>query len=112
MLSLIDSDPLVYGCGFAAQKNWRHVSIDGTYLESFHTKKGLNQFLKEHSLPEEEVTITEEQTYEPLSHCLHNLKKQIESILENTKATAYKLFLSGDTNFRNQIATIKPYKGN
>jgi len=49
---------------------------------------------------------------EPVSHALYNTKKQIKDILSATEADDYTVYLTGSTNFRIDIATIKPYKGN
>jgi 5'-3' exonuclease len=49
---------------------------------------------------------------EPLSHILHNVNSMIKTILEQTGANEYQLFLGGENNFRHDIATLKIYKGN
>lgn len=49
---------------------------------------------------------------EPVENCLHSVKLMINSILEKTESTSYSCFLTGEGNFREKIATIKPYKGN
>ncbi len=40
------------------------------------------------------------------------INDRIESIIENSEATSWEGFLTGKGNFRDEIATIKPYKGN
>lgn len=37
--------------------------------------------------------------------------KRITEIIETTGALAYEVYLTGPGNFRNELATIKPYKG-
>ncbi len=49
---------------------------------------------------------------EPIENCLHSVKLMINSIVEATQADSYSCFLTGQGNFRETIATIKPYKGN
>lgn len=51
---------------------------------------------------------------EPLAHSLANVKSTVEGILSEFPATKdqAKLFMSGSTNFRFDVATILPYKGN
>lgn len=50
---------------------------------------------------------------EPTSFAIHNLDVQIDKIRAKfAKAPTFKLYLSGKYNFREQLATIKPYKGN
>jgi 5'-3' exonuclease len=48
--------------------------------------------------------------HEPLSYCLQNVKKKIESILEATGCDSYRIFLTGPNNFRLEIAP--DYKAN
>lgn len=40
------------------------------------------------------------------------LDARIQNIVEAAGADSYQLYLSGKNNFRNSVATIKPYKGN
>lgn len=43
---------------------------------------------------------------------LDAVNKRVESIVEACKADTYNVLLTGKNNFRKEIATIKPYKGN
>lgn len=49
---------------------------------------------------------------EPVSYCLNSVKMFINSVIHDTGATHYKGFLTGKGNFRVDVATIAPYKGN
>lgn len=49
---------------------------------------------------------------EPLSHAFYNVDTTIHSILKATNSDDYTLYLTGKDNFRDKIATIRPYKGN
>ena len=40
------------------------------------------------------------------------INQQIENIVKSSGASEYDLFLTGSGNFREQLATIRPYKGN
>lgn len=48
----------------------------------------------------------------PESHALHNLKNIVDKMLDVVRPEAYVFYLSGDKNYRYDIATIRPYKGN
>jgi 5'-3' exonuclease len=51
--------------------------------------------------------------HEPTSHALQNVKTTITNILAHfPDRKDQKLYLSGSTNFREQLATIKDYKAN
>lgn len=49
---------------------------------------------------------------DPIEKCLHSCKVQIETILERLDTERYKLFLTGEGNFRFEVAKSHPYKGN
>src|SRR4030042_1357047 len=49
---------------------------------------------------------------EPLENCLHSVKLMINNCLEKTGATEYTCFFTGKGNYREAVATLKPYKGN
>lgn len=50
---------------------------------------------------------------EPLAYVLTTVKEAIQKILDKfPERKDHKLFISGKGNFREAIATIKPYKGN
>lgn len=49
---------------------------------------------------------------EPLENCLHSVKLMIQKILTATGSDEYEVFLTGEGNYRDKVATIKPYKGN
>lgn len=48
----------------------------------------------------------------PISHALSNARELIHKILLRTGADEYQIYLTGKGNYREEIATIKPYKGN
>lgn len=50
---------------------------------------------------------------EPIINSLSNIKNTIHAILNQfPERPEYRLYLSGSGNFREQVATIQPYKGN
>lgn len=50
---------------------------------------------------------------EPLSYALQNCKRSIEAVVDAfDRGLEIQLYLTGSGNFREQIATIQPYKGN
>lgn len=50
---------------------------------------------------------------EPLSYALQNCKRSIEAIVDRfDRGLEIQLYLTGSGNFREQVATIQPYKGN
>lgn len=49
---------------------------------------------------------------DPIEFACHSAKKLIQSIVEETDADEYVGYLSGKENFRDDVATLQPYKGN
>jgi len=116
MRALIDGDVIRYSVGFASQKNIHSVFIKGEeengIAASFEKKKDLNEWLKENGLEKDDVMIETRVEAEPVENCLHSVKLFIGSILDRVEADGYVIYLTGDGNFRDEIATIQPYKGN
>lgn len=100
-LALIDYDIVVYSAGFQSQQSV--VSCKG--VEYKNKTQALKDGCKEEDL---EVKVYAG----PLSHALSNAKKLVQKIVDSVGASDYVGFLTGAGNFREEIATIKPYKGN
>lgn len=49
---------------------------------------------------------------DPVAFVLDAVNKRVKSIVEACKADTYSVLLTGSGNYRKEIATIKPYKGN
>lgn len=49
---------------------------------------------------------------DPIEYCLHSVKLLLQSIIKESGADSYRLFLTGPGNFREKVAVTKPYKGN
>lgn len=101
----IDGDVVVYAAGFAAQKTWYIVDD-----KSFDKKATAKEYCEKYSIDAEEIISTVEA--EPLEFCLSTVKRMLKHIIEGAAATTYDVVLTGEDNFRNDIATIQPYKGN
>ena len=56
--------------------------------------------------------ITTTVVAEPLSHALRLVKNMLLRAHEASGAATSRVFLSGPTNYRTALATIRPYKGN
>lgn len=88
-IALIDADVLMYRSGFAVEsKVITQDEIDGEVWES--------------------VSIEAE----PVENAIAICRDTLEYILMELATDDYELYLTGDTNFRKEIATVKKYKGN
>lgn len=120
MKLLIDGDILVFRCGFAAERaKWFLRVKDGETLEFDYKKEALNHLdivlPGKYSRQEgEDYHLWSERFVEPVEHALHNVNVTISKILEGLDASEWdvSVYLSGENNFRYEVAKTKPYKGN
>ena len=92
---LLDCDILVYRCGFAA---------DSQVKRDIEEQSG-------GTLSEDEVKQELEKT-DYLNFALGNVKSVMHDVLDAFCTKEYRAYLTGSGNFREQLATILPYKGN
>ena len=95
-----DGDLLIYRAGFAAEKMQYYVG------ETMYERKA--------DIPKDvdPESIERERVLEPVENALYNAKSMISNTCEALASDDITIYLSGPTNFRLGIATIRPYKGN
>lgn len=120
---IIDADPIVYRSGFAAESVTYQAVIDGpngVYTHHFVPEEGETAWARMKLYQEDneghEVVYYEKLiNVEPVSHALMIVRQTLESI---QKEVGFKgkdelhILLSGPGNYREKIATYRPYKGN
>ena len=132
---MIDADPLVYRVGFSLEQvvhhiNWVDVdpdnpedpNMDTPFTAFFFSAARRDQFIDLRNLHEDEVEkiveripVSEERVvYGRVKQSLYDIEKNVADYLatHNQEIEEFCLFLTGGNNFRDEIATIKPYKGN
>lgn len=113
MLVLIDGDILVYRCGFAAQKTYYNVVDELEIIPParFNFKADADEYVEAMGI---DLKIIPDLVVEPLENALQNTKTVMEAILNHWqgKGVDYRLWISGDANYRTEIAKTLPYKGN
>lgn len=120
---IIDADPIVYRSGFAAESitySTVFESEDSQFHMHFTPSDGETAYQKLKNFSEanpnlEMVDSEKLVNVEPVSHALMIVKQTIESILKENNfkdKDQYHLLLSGPGNYREKIATYRPYKGN
>lgn len=119
MIVHFDGDLIVYRAGFAAEKmHYYLVQKDEVYdddvAKHFQYKKDMEAYVEELGLEEGTYTIEKGREVEPLKNALYNVRSLVDKTLEDLEANKadLRMYLSGPTNFRNGVATIKVYKGN
>jgi hypothetical protein len=117
----VDGDVVAFRAGFGAE----HVEYDITYKEpnfgediliTCRYKKEADEVVARLAEQGTEAEITPRRVLEPLAHALHNVASILTGIMDTLSCGRrdMRVWISGpsDQNFRKQVATIKPYKGN
>jgi hypothetical protein len=110
MKALIDGDIICYSCGFAAQKSEFRISLDdkGNY-KAFDTRKEADDYNSK-TFGEHPAVLTQHIIPEPVENALHSAKILLNRCIKRTHADTYDVYLTGDTNFRDDLVTY--YKAN
>jgi len=115
----LDADLLVYRCGFAAEKQqWDVIDCEGGCEAAFTTKREATRFCDEaNEWPDDRRSFEVskgDRLAEPVENALHNVRLMVDQIMLDLGVTEDEitLYLSGSTNYREGVATLKPYKGN
>jgi hypothetical protein len=129
MLVIIDADPIVYRAGFAGESHERHV-VWSQHGEDFIKDEifvpgetTAYKQMKEWMAEIDDLEILSDETVvipEPLDHVLSTVKKMLQETLHAIAEhygldifdLSYRVLLSGPGNFRIDLATVLPYKGN
>jgi 5'-3' exonuclease len=101
MLALVDGDEVLYRAGFSSERNIYYVPEGDTYFR-FRYKGEIDV--------EGDVITQKEVDSEAIA--IHNLNNTLYRYLEGFEYDDYIIYLGGKNNFRHDIATILPYKGN
>lgn len=108
-LLVIDADEIVYKVGFGSQRTEYYIKITEDNIQGpFNTKKLAIEWLGDGEAEEiypEVVPLSQ-------SKASANLKRTLATITNDVQATDHRLYLTGKDNFRFDVATILPYKGN
>lgn len=111
---LIDGDYIVYAAGFAGQKTeYAYLPPEGAVLCSYSIAE-IQEQLGGNSLDRANLFA---RTYtDPPAHVFHSAKIMLQKIMRKCEAKyprdalQYHVYIDGDGNFRQKLATIRPYK--
>lgn len=103
--ALVDMDLIVYRIGHACDN--RYYEYCG---ERYEDKRALDKLVKEAGIEDPSAVITTGLDPEDWSEVQETVVGFVENLLEGY--VDFKGFISGQGNFRYDIATILPYKGN
>ena len=103
---LIDGDIIAYRCAFAAEKTFYLIEpIDQGY-SSFQKYEAHKDIPKD--TPKE--NIWSRRVVSPVEFALQATKTTLEAILEKSRASGFRIYLSGKINFRDTVAVTRRYK--
>lgn len=108
-IALIDGDELIYKIGFSSQ----HVHYEVYENEDSETWSARYPYKKQalaYINGQEGMVVNKVLEVEKPEVAVWNLKAAFSTIMSDTKAHDYRMFLTGDNNFRFDVATIQPYK--
>lgn len=115
MIVHFDADVLVYRAGFAAEHTYWDLTWepqkDLRFTREFESRKELEEFREKEGIDSLSSSISARVVAEPVEHALFNARSILKTVKEELQADNLILYLSGPTNFRLGIATIRPYKG-
>ncbi len=112
-LVYIDADNLPYRVGFATQRTVYELVSEGEHTCSplllTTSKRTVNKFLKNSP----DLLVHNLYYVEDFIQALNTLKLTIQGVVKGAGAKAFRCVLTDEeSNFRNDLATIQPYKGN
>jgi hypothetical protein len=107
-VALIDADIIAWKCATATERTW----YMGREAEEFKYKSEAEDYCVSNGLEYSAYIDTEVRT-EPFGLTKSNVDSMMEAIIRDTESTAgWRAFLTGKGNYREQLATVRPYKGN
>lgn len=111
-IALLDGDVIAYRAAAANETRSIKVThkVTGQVTEHAH-RTGFKEHIKGHFEPEEFI-IEDVQTPEDIRFALNGVKTTIESLCASCEADEYEVYLSGKTNFRDDLPLPTKYKSN
>lgn len=110
LLALIDGDEIVYKAGYASQTVLYHIkNSNGEILTSHKTKELAIEALGDST--EKDLSLEREIIPKGEKVARMALYGVMNTILADIQPTDYRIYLTGENNFRFDIATLLPYKG-
>lgn len=108
-LLVLDGDELLYKAAFASQHKEHFIKLTGGNIQGpFKTKRDCIEWLGD----DEAEEIYSEVVPESEDKAIFNIHRIIKTILKDVASDDHRIYLTGEGNFRYEVATLLPYKGN
>jgi len=107
-IAAIDGDEIGYRCALKYEETYYEVRKDDVLKWRYRLKEDAVESV----MSRDDLEIIKK--IEPLDPTgyIENLDTQLSNIIGSTGSTDYRIYLSGESNFRYDLATLLPYKGN
>lgn len=102
----VDGDLLLYSIAFATQKNIYHIYVDNQLAWVGSSKKEINRIFKGIEYDYEKYV-----NIQPMLSAVETYKTVLKRYQKQFETNDVVVVLTGDTNYRNEVAISKPYKG-
>ena len=102
----VDGDILLYEVAFATQKNIYHIYVEGIEVWIGSDKRLINKIFKDIDYGYEKYTYVQ-----PLLSAINTYKTRLKTYAKMFGTTNIEVVLTGPTNFRDEVAISRPYKG-
>jgi len=79
-------------------------------IQTFKYVKEYTEWLKKHGKTKDDFLRISRKTYEPVSHAFHIVNMSMNELINRIEPEQVTVLLSGKQNFRDEVATIRPYK--
>jgi len=123
---LLDLDPAIYRCGFAAERTEYHLVLedaDGNIIEKHFAPEPettAGAAMQEWVAAHPDCVILDKERHvipEPVDNAIRAFNFQIQHIINEVSNryddfSGVTVYLTDGTNYRDSIATVRPYKGN
>lgn len=106
-ISLIDGDEVSYKVALRYEEVWYEVYKDDLFKWKYRHKEEAAESIGNR----DDLEIVRKRIELDPKGYEDNLDMIISNIISKTSSTDLRLFLSGDNNFRYDLATLQPYKG-
>lgn len=102
----VDGDILLYEIAFATQKNIYHIYVDGIKVWVGSDKREINSIFKGIDFAYEKYVYVQ-----PLLSAINTYELKLKAYAKKFDTNRIDVVLTGTTNFRNEVAVTRPYKG-
>ena len=110
-IAILDGDVIAFRCAAANESR----TIKATHKSTFQTTSHAHRTaLKEHikgTFELGEFDVVDVQNAEDISFALNAVKTTIEALVKSCGADEYEVYMSGETNFRDDLPLPSKYKG-